>query len=783
MEELEAKDFPEIKDGKVIISLEKYVEYLAQAKLKTEGQTPPCNNFISNTYFIGFTRDECVNFDIEYKIIVLNNEDWIPTRLLNSCITVHSQSFEIVSSDNKASSEGYFLLSDSCYVFMAKRGIYKVNMNISVPYESKQKKNFNLNIPEQSTHNYLDFTVHSNTHVDIQITSSSFGLEMPHEYINEYQTRVRGDLPSTNRISISWTQQTNSREQEKQEKKENSSLTESNQFKLLPMVMSVHSTHNILHTIGDKLISSTIQTQYYINNGSLSSITIRIQSFGNFLRVLNVNGCYIKKWEILNRGTQPTLNHNNHPHHNENNDSYSEENTDIIETMSSNSHSNHSNCECPLKGPYKLLQVYFDHSVEGSVSLNINTETESPNSFYRLKLPNISSVGVDRDRGHIAVAANNCVEIKENEILGLSRIDQSELPWILSTKSSHPILFSYRFLHPKYWLDISSEQHLDVDVLETCIDEAYFVATYGEGIVLHHNSLNVRNTQKQFLRVSLPQRGSLWSVCVDGEPVKPAVDKTNNLLVPLKQSGSNDSYPFPVEIVFIEKTTAFNSSGKINMTFSKFDVPINHLFISTHVPKNAQYGEFTGNIREVDTFSKDPKGSFVKQEKPISYSPTTPVQQPYSSSSPVYSVASAAYSPTSPAFSPTSPAYSPTSPTHDAGPPSPSSIANPIHDSPSSNYEISHHYDENNVNHFQQSSSIGSLPVKIDPITRGREFYFEKVLVSANERIRLIVPFKKSTKRFWVKRRTQNNLEYILGMGATFGGMALVLYLTQMLMG
>ena len=48
----------------------------------------------------------------------------------------------------------------------------------------------------------------------------------------------------------------------------------------------------------------------------------------------------------------------------------------------------------------------------------------------------------------------------------------------------------------------------------------------------------VRNTQRQYLRVTLPNPScNIWSVCVSDNAVKPSCDEAQKVLIPLEKSG------------------------------------------------------------------------------------------------------------------------------------------------------------------------------------------------------------------------------------------------------
>jgi len=136
-----------------------------------------------------------------------------------------------------------------------------------------------------------------------------------------------------------------------------------------------------------------------------------------------------------------------------------------------------------------------------------------------------------------------------------------------------------------------------VGVLIAVVDSAQFTATYSEeGSVMYKLLLHVKNTQKQYLRVSLPKGSEIWTTLVKGSAVKPAIDDQSRIMVPLEKAarGSDDQTVQSVEIIYILKGNVLQGRGFIDVSFPPCDIPISRLYVSLFLPSNFKYGEFTG---------------------------------------------------------------------------------------------------------------------------------------------------------------------------------------------
>jgi hypothetical protein len=120
------------------------------------------------------------------------------------------------------------------------------------------------------------------------------------------------------------------------------------------------------------------------------------------------------------------------------------------------------------------------------------------------------------------------VEVNELKSDELSVVDIREVPDALNSMTLNPLLLAYKFvctaLHcstdtaltaPKYKLRLDIKKHGDVEVLIAVIDSGFMTATVSdEGLAMFRLLLLVRNTQKQYVRISVPQECEIWSTCM-----------------------------------------------------------------------------------------------------------------------------------------------------------------------------------------------------------------------------------------------------------------------------
>jgi hypothetical protein len=101
----------------------------------------------------------------------------------------------------------------------------------------------------------------------------------------------------------------------------------------------------------------------------------------------------------------------------------------------------------------------------------------------------------------------------------------------------------------------------------------------------------VRNSQRQFLRLTLPPDSQVWSVFVDGKPEKPAFATDG-----IKENGSavlvkmiNSARGFPVDIVYATPIQEIDGLGTISSRLPRPDMVVTHSRWDVFLPIGPRY--------------------------------------------------------------------------------------------------------------------------------------------------------------------------------------------------
>ncbi len=77
---------------------------------------------------------------------------------------------------------------------------------------------------------------------------------------------------------------------------------------------------------------------------------------------------------------------------------------------------------------------------------------------------------------------------------------------------------------PPYKLSLAIARHKEIDVQSATIDRSHYRTLFTrDGLAVTTAQFTVRNSRKQFLKITLPEGSTVWSAFVNGKAEKPAL--------------------------------------------------------------------------------------------------------------------------------------------------------------------------------------------------------------------------------------------------------------------
>jgi len=261
------------------------------------------------------------------------------------------------------------------------------------------------------------------------------------------------------------------------------------------------------------------------------------------------------------------------------------------------------------EGDVQRVEAQLHYPISEEATLTLSYQRTLEEDCEQVSVPPLEVEGVERQHGYVGLEARTNVEITVQDLDGVTRIDIRELPSSLWGMAANPLLFGFEYLRGPGSIAVGVTKHQDIEVLVATIDAAFAEATMvADGRLETRITYLVRNNQKQFLRLRLPEQSTVWSAFVSDKPVKPAADGRNPgcVLVSLdkSQSGASGHAAFPVELVYLTEVPAMKHTGALTFVCPQVDIPINHLLVRLHLPEEYRYSRWDGSLKKVDRFSR-----------------------------------------------------------------------------------------------------------------------------------------------------------------------------------
>jgi hypothetical protein len=234
------------------------------------------------------------------------------------------------------------------------------------------------------------------------------------------------------------------------------------------------------------------------------------------------------------------------------------------------------------------LAVTFLEPVEQNAKFIVSGERRSARDG-QIEIPLLRLLNGERDTGGVAVEVLGAGEIKEFKSEGLENADATDLGEVVSGHQSTS-LSAFRFRSG----DAKTARSLTVNVaryetqamlMANVAEARYDVLISNEGKTLVQARYAVRNNQKNFLKITLPQGATLWSASLAGKPVRPGQAPDGSVLLPLQKSHAGEEAPeFAVEVVYISRGTAWNDKGQFKLALPALDLPVSRTGLLVYHP-------------------------------------------------------------------------------------------------------------------------------------------------------------------------------------------------------
>jgi hypothetical protein len=283
------------------------------------------------------------------------------------------------------------------------------------------------------------------------------------------------------------------------------------------------------------------------------------------------------------------------------------------------------------------LAVTFLEPVEQNAKFIVSGETRSPRDGP-IEIPLLRLLNTERDTGGVAVEVLGAGEINKVKTEGLENADATDLGEIVSSRQSTSLsAFRFRSGDAKTTrsLTVNVARYTPQAVLMANVAEArYNVLITNEGKLLVQARYAVRNNQRNFLKITLPQGATLWSAELAGKPVRPGQSPDGSVLLPLEKAHAGEDSPeFAVEVIYVSRGTAWNDKGQFKLALPSLDLPVSRTGLLVYHPPLFKVTPEPGSFRteayaEPTSAALNPPRTFISPISSVSSTAPAPASPP-----------------------------------------------------------------------------------------------------------------------------------------------------------
>jgi len=250
------------------------------------------------------------------------------------------------------------------------------------------------------------------------------------------------------------------------------------------------------------------------------------------------------------------------------------------------------------------LRVTFLEPVGAQTSFLVTGELRVAREG-NVAIPLVRLPAAERETGGVAVDVVGAGEIGPREPRGLDPADPSDLGEPLAGRDT-PSMVAFRY-RPQAGsaprsLSLAVARYTPQAVLVANVEEARYDALLDEeGKALVRARYAVRNNQRGFLALTLPQGATLWSAAVAGRPLRPGLTPSGAVLLPLEKGRTGGETPtFAVELTYLQRASAWTDKGTVAFVLPALDLPIARTGVVLHHSPRFKVTAEPGTFR-VDT--------------------------------------------------------------------------------------------------------------------------------------------------------------------------------------
>ncbi|MBM4032516.1 MAG: hypothetical protein FJ291_12125 [Planctomycetes bacterium] len=243
-------------------------------------------------------------------------------------------------------------------------------------------------------------------------------------------------------------------------------------------------------------------------------------------------------------------------------------------------------------------EVRLARKVQGDYPLRVTWDHLIPAEGGACTIGAIEAPGAARHEGAILVAReSDRVEVAVEQRDGLAEVDAADAAPsdLLASVRGRPVLAAYRYTN-RCGLRLRVDVLGQAEVLQAkALGAVVETMLRPDGQTVTQLTYDIRNANRQFLRIGLPQEAVLLGAYVDGEPVSAAAAPDGARLVPLLGKRGADR-AVEVSVVYTEQREPLAGGRTVKLASPPVDVRTEALSWAVYLPRGFRAQSADGNM-------------------------------------------------------------------------------------------------------------------------------------------------------------------------------------------
>ena len=231
---------------------------------------------------------------------------------------------------------------------------------------------------------------------------------------------------------------------------------------------------------------------------------------------------------------------------------------------------------------------------------------ESQANFH-VDIPNVEPLDVKEQAGTWAVEANTSTEVTFDNA-GMNELDPLHAPVLPDYQPRHHVIGVYGYLGTQHSLKLNGVKHEAAPILTAVADRLDLDTTVStSGAERHQAVFYIRTVGDQFLDVTLPAGSNVWSLTVDGQPLKPVSEKPDVVRVQLPAT-LDRTRATAIQLVYETRRKEWRASGGYSLVAPQLDarIPVLQSHWRVWLPDGFTYTAFDSNLQKEATAAATP---------------------------------------------------------------------------------------------------------------------------------------------------------------------------------